>query len=103
MMDGLQARPETIAALTMVEPGIMLVQIGRYGMNHPPAVSPFEYTRAVLKSLLWEDPEIEQYIAAAQEVGATDDKTLALNVLQPLSQALRDTTRKTLSEIAARK
>ena len=39
---------ETIAALSMIEPGIMITQIGRYGMNHPPATQSFEYTRAIL-------------------------------------------------------
>jgi hypothetical protein len=103
MTDAFTAHPETVAALTMIEPGVMLVQIGRYGMNHPPAAQPFDYTRAVLKSLLWKDAEIETYIIAAQELGATDDKTLALNVLQPLSKALRETAQKTLTDIAARK
>jgi hypothetical protein len=81
----------------------MITQIGRYGMNHPPAAQSFEYTRAILKSLLWEEAEIEHYISAAQELGATDDRTLVLNVLQPLSKALREATQKTLNEIAARK
>ena len=96
-------RPEIYAALNTVEPGIMLVQIGRYGMSHPPATYPFEYTHAILKSLLFDETEIEAYIYAAQEMGATDDKTLVLNVLQPLSNALREATHSTLNAIAARK
>ncbi|HZO88216.1 MAG TPA: hypothetical protein VFB38_07725 [Chthonomonadaceae bacterium] len=103
MTSEFNASSEVVATLTMIEPGILLVQIGSYGMTHPPAAHPFEYTRAILKSLRWEDAEIERYISAAQEVGATDDRTLVLKVLQPLSQALREATRNTLNEIAARK
>ena len=103
MTNELNASPEVVSALTMIEPGTMIAQLGRFGMNHPPAVSPFEYTRAVLKSLLWDDAEIDSYVVAAQALGATDDKSLALNVLHPLSKALREATHKTLNELASRK
>ncbi len=53
MTSEFNASSEVVATLTMIEPGILLVQIGSYGMTHPPAAHPFEYTRAILKSLRW--------------------------------------------------
>ena len=86
-----------------IDPGVLLVQIGRYGMGHPTAERPFDYTRAVLKSLLWDDEEIDEYIEASKALGAEDDKSLVLDVLQPLSKALREAVDKTAAELASRK
>src|SRR5258708_7745525 len=86
-----------------IDPAVMLVQIGRYGTSHPPAERPFDYTRAVLSSLLWDEKEAEEYIKAARELGAVDDKSLVLDVLQPLSRAIREATDRTVAELSARK
>src|SRR5437660_778391 len=103
MNDNIKSPVATSGIIRAIDPGIMLVQIGRYGMTHPPAAESFEYTRAVLRSLMWEASEVEEYVNAARSLGATDDKSLVTAVLHPLSQSIRCAVEQTLGELTTRK